>query len=808
MYQDKQGYIWFANDKGLSRFNGYEFENFDMEDGLTGNVILKFYPQENGQIWCYTLHNQSLFYFDEVFQSFHKYKYNNILQKELGQLGIVKSIWISKDKSIHLGGFSINGELIIEEDGTVRREHASSNYNPKSVVSILKENANAGILPFLYASNKVEGSFYTDYKGAHLMGCWLLNNQKAVLHDGEFIRIKEKGKEDIVIPSAYQTIRIKKIDQKHFFVGYKFGGGAILNDRGEVVTTFLKNKSVSDILVDHHGGYWFTTLNSGVYYVKSPSIKYVPTQNVSNPNIRTLTSDGVSLFVGFEDGTLGKVSHNKTFEEIQTSQKTSPAFVEYDRQYQKLLYYNDGALYDLSTQKSLFQKHSLNISPPKNESLLVSTPFGFHAVNYTGRQQAFASPYRVLDVAFWRNHYYTATPRGVFKYEEDTIVSLASTAEQFAHRADDIDVSPNETRLFLATQGAGMLVYEDNIKSITTKNGLYSNSVNEIHVENDSVVWVCTNKGLNQVLLKGDEVFVKGIDKEIGLLSNEIKDVEIIGNTVWVGTNEGLCFFPKSLLEQVSNHQSFLEIKEIQANGLRKETSHKMVFSYDQNTIDFVVQEISFTHQKNIQYQYRLLGLHDDWKTSTSRTIRFSPLPHGEYTFEVKSCIQGDCFEKIVQQRFVIAPPFWNAWWFYLLCILAVGGIVYLFFKIRVLTYNKDLTREFIRLLVRRLKKKENFLSLRELGNDVKIKSNDILYVKSANNYVNIVTEIKTYTVRMGIGKFLDRMPDRLEYVRIHRSYIVRLDKITAKSKNEIFIQDVKIPVGSSYLQNLKKIHF
>ena len=69
IYQDKLGYVWFATDKGLSRYNGYEFENFTTKDGLPDNTILDFYPQDNGQIWCYGYHSQSLFYFDEVFLS-------------------------------------------------------------------------------------------------------------------------------------------------------------------------------------------------------------------------------------------------------------------------------------------------------------------------------------------------------------------------------------------------------------------------------------------------------------------------------------------------------------------------------------------------------------------------------------------------------------------------------------------------------------------------------------------------------------------------------------------------------------------
>ena len=53
--------MWFATDRGLSRFDGYTFTNYDTSDGLTDMVVFKFFPQSNGQVWCTTL-NEKLFY--------------------------------------------------------------------------------------------------------------------------------------------------------------------------------------------------------------------------------------------------------------------------------------------------------------------------------------------------------------------------------------------------------------------------------------------------------------------------------------------------------------------------------------------------------------------------------------------------------------------------------------------------------------------------------------------------------------------------------------------------------------------------
>src|SRR6187401_2080484 len=49
--QDKQGFMWFATETGLSRFDGVHFKNFTIEDGLPDNEILKFFCDSKGRLW-------------------------------------------------------------------------------------------------------------------------------------------------------------------------------------------------------------------------------------------------------------------------------------------------------------------------------------------------------------------------------------------------------------------------------------------------------------------------------------------------------------------------------------------------------------------------------------------------------------------------------------------------------------------------------------------------------------------------------------------------------------------------------------
>ena len=41
--QDAKGYIWIASDQGVTRYDGKDFENFGLEDGMTDDVVFKFH---------------------------------------------------------------------------------------------------------------------------------------------------------------------------------------------------------------------------------------------------------------------------------------------------------------------------------------------------------------------------------------------------------------------------------------------------------------------------------------------------------------------------------------------------------------------------------------------------------------------------------------------------------------------------------------------------------------------------------------------------------------------------------------------
>jgi DNA-binding LytR/AlgR family response regulator len=86
----------------------------------------------------------------------------------------------------------------------------------------------------------------------------------------------------------------------------------------------------------------------------------------------------------------------------------------------------------------------------------------------------------------------------------------------------------------------------------------------------------------------------------------------------------------------------------------------------------------------------------------------------------------------------------------------------------------------------------------------VKVRTTDILWVEAFGDYVNIFTETDKFIVHSTMKGMENKLPSDA-FLRVHRSYIVRLEKIKAIEETVIIIGKKLIPIGDSYRSTLMK---
>lgn len=104
-------------------------------------------------------------------------------------------------------------------------------------------------------------------------------------------------------------------------------------------------------------------------------------------------------------------------------------------------------------------------------------------------------------------------------------------------------------------------------------------------------------------------------------------------------------------------------------------------------------------------------------------------------------------------------------------------------------------------------KKSEAFIYFRVDRKMVKVMLRDILYIESMKDYIKIFTANGTVITKQSITS-MEEMLSEKDFMRIHRSYIVSLNKIKTFTSELIEIENTEIPIGKLYRNEvLKMLH-
>jgi DNA-binding LytR/AlgR family response regulator len=107
--------------------------------------------------------------------------------------------------------------------------------------------------------------------------------------------------------------------------------------------------------------------------------------------------------------------------------------------------------------------------------------------------------------------------------------------------------------------------------------------------------------------------------------------------------------------------------------------------------------------------------------------------------------------------------------------------------KIPVDTYNEDIPRIF-----------HGFLMVKVEYSTIRVNLDDILYIEGLKDYVKIYTEGKLILTKTTMKNILEKLPPEF-FSRVHKSYIISVDKIDMIENSRIVIGNQRIPIGESF---------
>jgi len=99
----------------------------------------------------------------------------------------------------------------------------------------------------------------------------------------------------------------------------------------------------------------------------------------------------------------------------------------------------------------------------------------------------------------------------------------------------------------------------------------------------------------------------------------------------------------------------------------------------------------------------------------------------------------------------------------------------------------------------------KDFIFLNVQKKKVKILFSEIIYIESQREYIKIITTKKEYISKMSTHEIEDLLPSHL-FKRIHRSFIISINKIESYTAEMVEVNGVSIPIGRGYRDVLEKL--
>jgi signal transduction histidine kinase/AmiR/NasT family two-component response regulator/streptogramin lyase len=238
----------------------------------------------------------------------------------------------------------------------------------------------------------------------------------------------------------------------------------------------------------------------------------------------------------------------------------------------------------------------------------------------------------------------------------------------------------------------------------TEHNGLRSNKSYFIGSSRTPYVWIGTDRGI--------DAFYQGTwshyGRQEGLIWEDCDTNSVWpedNGDVWIGTSRGISHFhpPKSISPEVPPKVLLTSVtfgsREPNWDFFDSGPAAPLNVSYHDRSGVIQFAALTFRHENDVEFQYRLNGLQEKWLSTSQREVRYPSIPAGRYTFEVKARIPGGAWSDVTGFSIFVSPPFWETIWFRLLTMLAVvlmGAGVWKARMMRVLRLQARLEREVV----------------------------------------------------------------------------------------------------------------
>ncbi|MCB0633547.1 MAG: histidine kinase [Saprospiraceae bacterium] len=718
--QDQRGYLWIATDNGVSRFDGYKFKNYGAKQGLKNNVVFHLQEDHEGRIWMQTLSGNLYYYLQD---SIYTYPFNDTITKYQNYYLLPNDFIIHKDGTVYCSLYGI-GVLKIAPSGKHEFINARTNIgllfyrSPEKQrylfsASFFRSRKHLGSPPphlnntkavLILKDQAVDSIFIPDTKGGNLIRNSYADDDMVLfeVHEDQALYRTQEQLSFIDLPA--RIAEITRLD-KALWIGFNDKMGVHYYSDLEAIPgdnyrTLLFGKSISAVCPDQNGGYWFGSLNEGIFYAPSLTLKVFRREGIpANNNILSLAAgpDRTLLYGTVQGGVYALDQQRRS---VLLHQDKGPVF---DLWYQadkgklwiagnrlRIVEGSDillpGYAPSLKLPNPIFYKRMFPY--PEQNLLIGNSGFGLEKLDIDREEVFFTmlnAPNRervICTIIDFSGRIWVGNTKGLFQFKDASFLPPPFTHPSFEIRVEAIAQLRDSTLVF-GTKGRGVALWKnDTVTVIDESDGLTTNMIENIYIDSLQQIWVGTLNGLNKInRVPGKDTWeVRRITISHGLPSDEINDLCQVGEWMYVATAGGIAQLP--LLDTLKAPPATVYWESTLVNGFRIDPEELQHLNASQKNIQLQYVSINFRFAGDILYRYRI-NPDIEWSLTEERSVNYAALAPGKYLFEVQAQNEDGIWSESLQISINIAYPFWQQWWFLLMAVAASFALLYFLYRRR-----------------------------------------------------------------------------------------------------------------------------
>lgn len=769
IFQSREGYIWFATNKGLFRFDGQAYKSYGISDSLPDLNVTAIAQDSLGRIWTAHASGKIAVYSNNRFQAFSP-------PEGLSPSPVSDILF---DKKNILWFSTLNDGLYY--------------YKNERLYRVDEENG----MPDLYVYDLEKGSDGKIYAGTDggLVVCSLA--EKSIVTN--VINTKDGLVDNIVR-------KIHALDENTLLLGTEDEGVIKLNLKStsfKKITAGIQLTSVNDIVVTADRA-WIASAQAGFTMVdlNSEKLKHYAGENgIALPIMSCLSTDAESnIWAGSRSGIFRTLGDELEFIPVPISDR-DPNVMAAATDHQGSVWF--------STQDGLFRRSQVSVGKYTNEDLLKGTAFekfrvislhidgdgyvwaglygeGVLRINPSSKRIVLLSKQlrngNVLNISAGQNKtVWLATLGGAEKIQingeqldvthyssenglsSDFIYQVFADSENrvwFATDGKGVDMMDSKGihhldagltsrvvygfaedaagRIWVNTQDAGIFFFDGEKFNDSKLDSIRFRETNNYVLTSDHAGRIIAMHNVGIDIYDASTKSMRYLDEKAGL-ENKVANLNSVfrdaNDNLMIGTSNGIV-----ILNYIASIPSFpkIHIEGISMVGEKKLLDYREPLHYDQNNLTISYRGFWYQNPEDVTFEYKMDNYDADWIVTGDDRITYSQLPPGDYTFHVRSPMASAAESTV---HFTIRPPFWKTPGFLIMVVLAMAALIYSYIK-----YRERSLREAKMMLEKKVE--ERTLEIQKNSEEIQAQNEEIMAqaeeIKGINENLEMLVHERT----------------------------------------------------------------